>query len=128
MKKTWKYTKKFAEDMYKSLGVWFLLFVAMETPAGSVIPESWTLMTVWVVERLMLPSIQTGRQKVSIWTHGMTTTGITTIPIRFPRISQPPKFLVPYPIWIRMSLGNQSSKTPCSFPADKVGGSGAKGW
>src|SRR5277367_5336786 len=36
MKKTWKYTKKFAEDMYKSLGVRFLLFVAMETPACSV--------------------------------------------------------------------------------------------
>src|SRR5271156_4736503 len=36
MKKRWKYTKKFAEDMYKFLGVRFLLFVAMETPAGSV--------------------------------------------------------------------------------------------
>ena len=36
MKKTWKYTKKFAEDMYKSLGVRLLFFVAMETPAGSV--------------------------------------------------------------------------------------------
>src|SRR5271168_3873382 len=36
MKKTWKYTKKFAEDMYKSLGVRLLFFVAMETPVGSV--------------------------------------------------------------------------------------------
>ena len=36
MKKTWKYTKKFAEDMYKSLGLRFLFFVAMETPTGYV--------------------------------------------------------------------------------------------
>ena len=36
MKKTWKYTKKFAEDMYKSLGARFLFFVAMETPTGSI--------------------------------------------------------------------------------------------
>lgn len=36
MKKAVVYTRKFAEDMYKSLGVRFLFLMAMETPAQIV--------------------------------------------------------------------------------------------
>ena len=35
-KQAWKYTKKFADDMYRSLGVCYLFLAAMETSTGTV--------------------------------------------------------------------------------------------
>lgn len=36
MKNTCTYTQRFAEDMYKSMGVRFLFFIAMETPTENI--------------------------------------------------------------------------------------------
>ena len=77
--------KKFTEDMYRTLGVRFLFFIAMETPARSV---NTGIMDFNEVAYLILQNTRTGRPRVLMSTHGMNIIEITIILSKFLSLSE----------------------------------------